>query len=94
MSQRDTHHEKGTLGGSGRVLRRASGEQTPRRFSFGGRTIEVKEALDAWLGPDHRYFKLLGSDRACYILRHLVAEGRWELTMYDRTGTIGPRIQP
>jgi hypothetical protein len=94
VSQRDTYHEKGTLGVQVECYAGHRGEQTPRRFSFGGRTIEVKEALDAWLGPDHRYFKLLGSDRACYILRHLVAEGRWELTMYDRTGTIGPRIQP
>lgn len=65
------------------------GEETPRRFSFGGRWIEVAEVLDAWLAPDHRYFKVRGSDGAAYILRHDVAEARWELTMYDRTGAIG-----
>jgi hypothetical protein len=70
------------------------GEQTPRRFSFGGRTIEVREVLDSWLAPDHRYFKLLGSDGASYILRHVVAAARWELTMFDRTGSIGPQPRP
>src|SRR5512134_3828399 len=34
------------------------GEETPRRFSFDGRTTEVAEVLDAWLAPDHRYFKV------------------------------------
>ena len=27
-------------------------ELTPRRFSFGGRPIEVCEVLDAWLAPN------------------------------------------
>jgi hypothetical protein len=33
------------------------GEETPRQFMFNGRTIGVTEVLDAWLAPDHRYFK-------------------------------------
>jgi hypothetical protein len=33
------------------------GEQTLRRFTLVGRTIDVAEALDAWLVADHRYFK-------------------------------------
>jgi hypothetical protein len=65
------------------------GEQTPRRFSFDSRMIEVVEVLDAWLAPDHRYFKVRGNDTACYILRHDVSADRWELTMYDRTGSVG-----
>jgi hypothetical protein len=65
------------------------GEETPRRFSFDGRTTEVTEVLDAWLAPDHRYFKVRGDNGACYILRNDVLTGRWELTMFDRTGTIG-----
>ncbi len=67
------------------------GEQTPRRFSLDGRSIEVVEVLDAWLAPDHRYFKIRGDDGACYILRNEAATGSWDLTMYDRTGTIGPK---
>jgi hypothetical protein len=65
------------------------GEETPRRFSFDRRWIEVVEVLDAWLAPDHRYFKLRGDDGGAYILRHDVPAARWELTMYDRTGGIG-----
>jgi hypothetical protein len=65
------------------------GEETPRRFTFDGRTIEVIEVLDAWLAPDQRYFKVRGDNGACYILRNDVMTGRWELTMFDRTGAIG-----
>jgi hypothetical protein len=65
------------------------GEETPQRFTFDGRTIEVVEVLDAWLAPDHRYFKIRGDNGACYILRNDVMTGRWELTTFDRTGVIG-----
>jgi hypothetical protein len=64
------------------------GEETPRRLTIVGRTIEVTEVLDAWLAPDHRYFKIRGDDGARYILRNDVVTGRWELTMFDRTGGI------
>jgi hypothetical protein len=60
----------------------------PRRFTL-GRTIEVAAVLDAWLAPDHRYFKVRGDDGACYILRNDALTGRWELTMFDRSGAIG-----
>jgi hypothetical protein len=62
------------------------GEETPRRFFFGERAVEVAEVLDSWLAPDHRYFKIAGSDRATYILRHDVLSGGWELVMYERGG--------
>jgi hypothetical protein len=45
--------------------------------------------LDVWLAPDHRYFKVRGDDGACYILRSDALTGRWELTMFDRSGAIG-----
>jgi hypothetical protein len=38
------------------------GEQTPRTLILGDRSIAVAEVLDAWLAPDHRYFKLRGAD--------------------------------
>lgn len=63
------------------------GEAVPRRFGFGGRAIAVVEVMDHWLAADHRYFKLRGEDGACYILRDDVAEGYWELTLYDRRGS-------
>ena len=64
------------------------GEQTPRRLAFGARTVEVAEVVDAWLAPDHRYFKVRGDDGATYIVRHDVGSGRWELTLFDRTGAV------
>ena len=42
------------------------------------------EVIDRWLAPDHRYFKVVGDDRATYILRHDVATARWELTLFER----------
>jgi hypothetical protein len=45
----------------------------------------VVEILDRWLAPDHRYFKVRGDDGAIYIIRHDVAGGYWELTMFDHT---------
>lgn len=65
------------------------GEQTPRRFRLGDRQVEVVEVVDAWLAPDHRYFKLHGDDGGLYILRHDVHGGGWQLTLYDRIGTAG-----
>lgn len=62
------------------------GEETPRRFLLGERRIEVTEIIDRWLGPDHRYFKIVGEDGATYILRHDVPSDRWELTMFNRLG--------
>ena len=60
------------------------GEETPRRFHLGERTIEVAEVLDQWLAPEYRYFKLRGRGGATYLLRHDEVSGRWELIMYER----------
>ena len=60
------------------------GEESPCRFFLKERQVKVIEILDRWLAPDHRYFKLRGDDGAVYIIRHDVALGRWELTMFDR----------
>ena len=59
------------------------GEETPRRFHLGERTVEVAEVIDRWLAPDHRYFKVRGDDGARYILRHDPDSGDWELTLYE-----------
>jgi hypothetical protein len=58
------------------------GEETPRRLCRDGRTVELLEVLDCWLGIDHRYFKMRGDDGATYLLRHDAGRDRWELTMY------------
>ncbi len=60
------------------------GEEEPREFSIGERNIHVVELLDRWLSPDHRYFKVRGSDGNTYILRHDIATNEWELTMFAK----------
>jgi len=56
------------------------GEETPRRFRGGERQVEIAEVVESWLAPDHRYFKVQGRQGDLYILRHVVAADRWELT--------------
>ena len=64
------------------------GEQTPRTLILGDRRIDVAEILDAWLAPDHRYFKLRGEDGDTYLVRHDERSNTWELTMFraERAG--------
>ena len=59
------------------------GEETPRSIIMADHTIEVLEVQDRWLAPDHRYFKLLGDDKAIYIIRHDTVSGLWELVFYQ-----------
>jgi hypothetical protein len=58
------------------------GEQTPRVLILKERRIVVAEVLDAWLAPDHRYFKLKGEDGHTYLVRHDEGADTWELTMF------------
>lgn len=58
------------------------GEEIPRRFFFDDRAVEVCEVVDQWAGPDYRYFKLLGSDDALYILRHDESGAEWQMIMF------------
>lgn len=60
------------------------GEQTPRVLLCDGRRIEVTTVLDAWLAPDHRYFKVQDESGDTYIVRHDVMSGAWEMTCYRR----------
>ena len=60
------------------------GEEEPREFLIGKRKIHVEEIVDRWLSPDHRNFKVRGSDRDTYILRYNITTDQWELTMYTR----------
>src|SRR5213594_1677704 len=62
------------------------GEQTPRTLILGDRRIAVADVLDAWLAPDHRYFKLRGADGHTYLVRHDERSDTWELTMFRATG--------
>jgi hypothetical protein len=62
------------------------GEETPQSFFLGRKKITVRKVIDRWMAPDHRYFKLLGSDNCTYILRHDAEADCWQLSMYDRGG--------
>ena len=57
------------------------GEQTPRALILGDRRIAVAEVVDAWLAPDHRYFKLRAADGNTYLVRYDERSNTWELTM-------------
>ncbi len=63
------------------------GEETPRRFWLGAKKIEVQDVLDRWMAPDHRCFKVLGHDKAVYILRHDAVSWDWDLTFYQQAET-------
>ncbi len=62
------------------------GEETPRCLLMTTYKVEVKEVLDRWLSPDHRYFKLRGDDDATYIVRNDTATWQWELVFYQAAG--------
>ncbi len=59
------------------------GEESPQRFYLREKPIAIKEILDRWLSPDHRYFKVGGEDNGIYILRHHTESLEWELIMFD-----------
>ena len=59
-------------------------DERPLRFFLEDRAVEVAAVLDAWVGPDHRYFKVKGDDGDVYILRHDTDADSWELTMFAR----------
>jgi hypothetical protein len=61
------------------------GEEEPRAFTLGERRIEVASILDRWIAPDHRYFKVAGSDAHTYVLRHDEATGDWTLGAFRRS---------
>lgn len=61
-----------------------TGDETPRRFEIWKHDIEVKEVIDKWLAPEHRYFKVRGDDGNIYILRYDVGTDSWDLTLFSR----------
>jgi hypothetical protein len=68
------------------MLRRTSRRTDASGFGTGDHRVSVVEVLDQWLAPDHRYFKLRGSDGDTYLVRHDVRTDRWELTMFQAGG--------
>ena len=58
--------------------------ESVRCLHLGGRTVQVRETVDRWIGPDHRYFKVVGEDGALYLLRQDENRDQWELIQYKR----------
>jgi hypothetical protein len=65
------------------------GAQTPRTLILADRRIVIEEVVDAWLAPDHRYFKLRGVDGHTYLVRHDARSDIWELTLFRSQRTSG-----
>jgi hypothetical protein len=57
--------------------------ETPRRFHFDQRKVEIVENSDQWHGVDYRYFKVKGDDGNVYILRFDEHSSEWVLTMFQ-----------
>ena len=55
-------------------------DEEPRRYVHDGRAVEVREVLDRWADPVHRYFRVRGDEGVVYTLRQESATGRWSLT--------------
>jgi len=49
---------------------------------MGERQIGVVDVRDRWLSPGHRYFRVVGTDKALYILRHDTVLDQWEMTFF------------
>ena len=56
------------------------GEETPRRFTFENRLIEIRTVVDRWQMPDYRYFKVSTAADESYTLRQDVKLAVWALT--------------
>jgi len=60
------------------------GEETPRRLTLEGRTIEVVAVLERWREPGCRGLLLLGDDGHAYRLRQDAESGMWEAAAVER----------
>ena len=55
------------------------GDEYPKRFHLGERTLEVREIEDQWYSPASQYFRVRASDGDIYILKHDQELRRWSL---------------
>ena len=82
-------HEEGLLTIGVECYAGHRGEQTPRTLILRDGRIAVVEVLDAWLSPDHRYFKLRDADGDIYLVRHDERSNCWQLTMFRAEHVVG-----
>lgn len=64
-------------------------EEEPRAFFLGNRRFDVEEILDRWPSADCTYFKVRVLQEETYILRHIPAEGVWEIIHYQSAHAAG-----
>ncbi len=64
----------------------ARADETPRRFIFQGRTVELGEVVDRWYQVESKpewpradYFKVRGQDGRDYLLKHDLESDEWFL---------------
>jgi len=64
----------------------AKADETPRRFGWGGRLVEVDAVLDRWHQVERQpewpradYFKVRGADESEYLLEHDLESDVWFL---------------
>ena len=64
----------------------AKADETPRRFTWKSRRIDVAEILDRWYQvenlpewPRADYFKVRGADGGDYLLKHDLESDQWFL---------------
>jgi hypothetical protein len=55
------------------------GDETPRRFWYGGMPISVKGTEKLWTEPDCRCFRVRGEDMCSYTLRQDTKTYRWKV---------------
>jgi len=64
----------------------AKADETPRRFTWEERTLEISEVLDRWYQVESKpewpradYFKVRASDKREYLLKHDLESDEWFL---------------
>lgn len=61
------------------------GDETPRSFILGEKTVAIEGILDRWYEPEASYFRVRAGDGAIYIIRHNEGIDSWELTFFNGT---------
>jgi hypothetical protein len=59
-------------------------EEYPRRFSIGGRRVEIISIEKRWLTPGRRCFKVLGDDGFIYDLEYNANNDTWNLLTINK----------
>ena len=73
-----------------------AGNERPRRFTLGERTLDVVDVLDRWYGEHERYFRVCANDGATYVLKYTDSDDSWELVSFTHQRSQGtdPRRDP